>query len=213
MRFWPSKRATLPPPEIKRVKPEKSRRIGRKRTIVLVAAGFSILAAAWLFVHEARLILEQPITSWERDDTADCAIVLTGGPHRIREGVDLLAQKAVQKLIISGVHPHANFRDIFPLWPFYGEIREQDIILERRSQTTYGNAQQTLPLVEALRCRDVILITSRVHMRRALKTFRAEYPANIPIIARATVSYGARPLWDELATETLKSLFYSLWAY
>lgn len=213
MKFWPRKRTTLPPPEIKLRTTEKSRWLGRKRSIVLLIAAIGILIGALLFIREARLILEQPITSWERDDVADCAIVLTGGPNRIREGVDLLAQKAVQKLIISGVHPHANFREIFPLWPFYGEIREQDIILERRSETTFGNAQQTLPLVEALRCRDIILITSRVHMRRALKTFQAEYPPNFPIITRATISYGARPLWDELATETVKSLFYSLWAY
>lgn len=213
MWFWPRRRATFPTPEIQVEKKNRSRWFGRKRTIALLVVAIGFLTGAWLFIREARLILEQPITSWERDDVADCAIVLTGGPNRIREGVDLLAQKAVQKLIISGVHPHASFRDIFPLWPFYGDLREQDIILERRSETTFGNAQQTLPLVEALRCRDIILITSRVHMRRALKTFQAEYPPNIPIIPRATISYGARPLWDELAMETLKSLFYSMWAY
>lgn len=185
----------------------------RRKRLVALVLGAVFFLSAWLFIREAKLILKQPITSWLQDDSADCAVVLTGGPHRIREGVDLLTRKAVQKLIISGVHPQASFRDIFPLWPFYGDLKEQDIILERRSETTYGNAQQTLPLVEALRCRDIILITSRVHMRRALFTFRAEYPADFPIIARATISYGVRPGWGEVATETLKALFYSFWAY
>ncbi len=197
----------LQPPEPPR------RRLGRKASVTVGALIFFSLIGFWLFVREARLILEQPLSSWREDDVADCAIVLTGSPNRIREGVDLLARRAVQKLIISGVNPQAGLKDIFPLWPFYGDLREQDIILERRSQTTYGNAQQSLPLVEALRCRDIILVTSRAHMRRALKTFKAEYPPGFPITPRATISYGVRPGWGELLTETAKALFYSLWAY
>lgn len=185
---------------------------GVRIALSLVLICFALLF--WAYVREARLILEQPITSWTEDSTADCAIVLTGGPNRIRDGVDLLARKNVQKLIIAGVHPQAGFRDIFPLWPFYGDIKEQqDVILERRSLTTYGNAQQALPLVEALRCRDVILITSRLHMRRALKTFRAEFPPDFKIIPRAIVSSGVRPGPWELILESTKALFYALWAY
>lgn len=167
----------------------------------------------WAFTREMGRIGAQPVTSWNEDLTADCAVVLTGGPNRIREGFDLLTRKSVQKLIISGVHPHAGLRDILPLWPFYGDIREQDVILERRSRTTYGNAQQSLPLVEALRCRDLILITSRTHMRRALKTFHAEFPPQITILPRAVTAASVEPTWSEISTETLKALFYSLWAY
>jgi uncharacterized SAM-binding protein YcdF (DUF218 family) len=179
-------------------------------------AAFAFLVVfvfTWAFVREMRLIRHQPISSWTDDSTADCAVVLTGGPNRIREGFDLLARQKVHKLIVSGVHPQAGIRDIMPLWPFYSEIREQDVVLERRSRTTYGNAQQTLQLVEALRCRDLILVTSRTHMRRALATFRAEFPTNMPIIPHAVISGSLEPSWSELTTETLKALFYSLWAY
>jgi len=181
----------------------------------LLAALFLTVAGVflWAFVHELRQIAAQPVSSWTEDASADCAVVLTGGPNRIREGVDLLTRRAVQKLIISGVHPQAGIRDILPLWPFYGEIREQDVILERRSRTTYGNAQQSLQLVEALRCRDLILITSRTHMRRALATFHAEFPPQITIIPRAVIASSFEPTWAEISTETVKALFYSLWAY
>ncbi len=172
-----------------------------------------VVVFAWSFAREVNLILRQPVNSWTEDVSADCAVSLTGGPQRIREGLDLLARKAVQKLIISGVHPQATLRDIFPLLPYYGELREQDVILERRSQTTFGNAQQTLPLVEALHCRDLVLVTSRVHMRRALSTFKAEFPPEFPIIVRAVPTLSDPPGWDEVTWEALKSLFYSPWAY
>ena len=172
-----------------------------------------VVTLVWAFVRELRTILSQPLASWSEDQSADCAVVVTGGPNRVREGFDLLSRRAVQKLIISGVHPQAELREIFPLWPYYGDLREQDVVLERRSRTTYGNAQQSLPLVEALRCRDVILITSRAHMYRALKTFRAEFPPGFTILPRAVVGASIGPGWGEATLETLKSIFYSLWAY
>src|SRR5580658_8318424 len=120
-----------------------------------------------LFRREVGYIEHEPISAWTEDHKADCAVVLTGGPGRVREGFDLLAQGQVRKLIISGVHPKATLREIFPQWPFYGNLREEDVVLERRSATTYGNAQQSLPLVEALHCRNLVLITSHLHMHRA----------------------------------------------
>jgi uncharacterized SAM-binding protein YcdF (DUF218 family) len=139
--------------------------------------------------------------------------VLTGGAGRVREGFDLLSHREVKKLIISGVHPQAGLRDIFPQWPYYGDLREIDVILEKRSGTTYGNAQQSLALVEALHCRDVILITSRLHMYRALKTFQGVFPSSIPIYPRAILSGAVQPGFVDLSTEIVKSLFYSIWAY
>lgn len=151
--------------------------------------------------------------AWFEDQSADCGVALTGGAGRIREGFDLLSHRAIKKLIISGVHSRSTLRDIFPLWPYYGTLSESDVVLERRSGTTYGNAQQSLPLVEALHCKNVLLITSQLHMHRSLKTFRAIFPPEFEIQGRAIVSGSFKPkVWDH-AIETLKSLFYALWAY
>ena len=181
-----------------------------------VFAGILVLFGllSWAFVREARAIRAQSVSSWSEDAVADCAVVVTGGPSRIREGFDLLSRRSVQKLIISGVHPQVELRELFPLWPYYGELREQDVVIERRSQTTYGNAVQTLPLVEALRCRDLVLVTSRLHMRRTMSMFKSEFPPGFPISPRAVLGQGnAEPGWWELSNETLKSIFYDLWAY
>ncbi len=163
--------------------------------------------------REFERVCTAPINSWSEDQTADCAVVLTGGANRTREGVDLLARHSVRKLIISGVNPQAELMDIFPQLPFYGTVMTEDVILEKRSQSTYGNAQQSLPLVEALRCRDVLLVTSRLHMYRALRTFRAEFPTTIVIYPRAVFGGYTDLGWSEILLEASKSLFYSLWAY
>lgn len=166
-----------------------------------------------LFLREFNRIKEEPISSWEKEISADCAVVLTGGANRVKEGFDLLSRGQIRKLIISGVYSNASLREIMPNWPFYGGMNPKDVLLEHRSSTTYGNAQQSLPLVEALGCRDVALVTSNLHMSRAYRTFVAVFPENF-MISKHAVNPGRSEMGVlELSTEVLKSLFYSLWAY
>lgn len=172
-----------------------------------------LIGLSILFVREKKRVLQTEVTAWTTDHSADCAVVLTGGPHRVREGFDLLAQSRIKKLILSGVHPKATLREIFPQWPYYGLLDEENVILERRSQTTYGNIQQTVPLLEALFCKDVILITSRVHMYRAYRTFRGKLSLDYPIYQRAIVARSLEPSWEDLVPEVFSSIFYSLFAY
>lgn len=179
----------------------------------LISLALALGLFGWIYFREQAQILAEPLSGWTEDHRADCAVVLTGGPGRVREGFDLLAQGRVHKLIISGVHPRATLREIFPQWPFYGGLRVEDVVLERRSTTTYGNALQSLPLVEAVRCRSVVLVTSHIHMRRAYKTFRGIFPPEILLLTRGISSGSVPPRSSDVAIEVLKALFYSLWAY
>lgn len=179
----------------------------------LGVAFFVLALFFWRLGVESQKIKSFEITSWTHSHRADCAVVLTGGPHRVREGLDMLSRGAVKKVIIAGVHPDAKFREIFPIWPYYPEVRQRDVVLERNSLTTFGNAQQAWPLVEALNCRDVVLVTSQVHMYRALQTFRAVLPSEFSIFPRTTPGRSAHLDRFEVWSESLKSLFYSVWAY
>jgi uncharacterized SAM-binding protein YcdF (DUF218 family) len=171
------------------------------------------LALTFRTWQEYKNVQSEPVNSWKNTVQADCAVVLTGGAGRVREGFDLLANQNIKKLIISGVYQNAQLREIMPTWTFYGGLREEDVVLERRSETTYGNAQQSLAIVEALKCRDVVLVTSRLHMYRSYRTFRSIFPPNIPIYKQAVVSVRLNSsLWDVL-NEAFKSLFYSTWVY
>jgi uncharacterized SAM-binding protein YcdF (DUF218 family) len=166
-----------------------------------------------LWFEEMKRVISHPINAWTDLQQSDCAIVLTGGPNRINEGFDLLYQKQIRKLIIAGVNPDSHLEEIFPNIVFYGDLNLEDVILEKTSKTTYGNAQQTLPLIEAMNCKDVILITSRLHMYRSLKTFRAHFPRNIQIYPRGTIGRQLAIEWNQVAIESLKSVFYRAWAY
>lgn len=172
-----------------------------------------IWATLFRFYSEYRAVITEPVLSWGTNQFADCAVVLTGGAGRVRAGFDLLSNQNIKKLIISGVNPNSRLREIMPVWSFYGSLSEDDVVLEKRSETTYGNAQQSLPIVEALRCRDILLVTSRQHMHRSYKTFRGAYPENIDIVKHAVVAGRYDISMAEGAIEALKSLFYSLWAY
>ena len=175
---------------------------------VPILAGIS-----YLYYREVKTLLETPIDAWESDATADCAVVLTGGPGRVKEGLDLLVRRQVQRVIIAGVNPQVNLRDLYPQLALYPQLNERDLVLERRSETTYGNAQQSLPIVEALQCRSILLVTSYLHMNRAHQTFTSTYPVEIRVIPYSIAGSDFPPHNWDLFMEVIKSWFYALWAY
>lgn len=176
---------------------------------LFLAIGF----LTWLYWAESQKILSQEVTAWTLDQKGDCGVVLTGSPGRVREGFDLLVQGRVRKLIISGVFPGAELRDIFPQLPYYGPVDAENVILEKRSTTTFGNAQQTQPLIEALGCKNIILVTSRLHMRRAYRLFKEVLPEGFEIKPRAVIVGSYQPEFFDLFLEVVKSYFYDIWAY
>jgi uncharacterized SAM-binding protein YcdF (DUF218 family) len=167
------------------------------------------LLMVFFYAKELQNVRAERVTAWSEDASADCAVVLTGSRGRVKDGLSLLSRGSVRKLILSGVYEKASLRDIYPEWPYYGDLNPDDVFLEKFSQTTYGNALQTLTVVEALKCKDLILITSEPHAYRAYKTFRAIFPKNFKITKRSV--YVADSI-DEYF-EALKSLFYSIWVY
>lgn len=175
-----------------------------------MALAFSL---GWALQRQTTEIMSYNVDSWLKDAHADCAVVLTGGPHRMNEGVDLLYRKSIKTLIVAGVNPASHIEEIFPNLIFYGDLNLKDIVLEKNSKTTFGNAHQALPLVEAFQCKKVLLITSRLHMYRSIETFKAHFPAHISLIPHAVVGKNYEPPWTDLINEAMKSLFYSLWAY
>lgn len=183
----------------------------RKRFFFIFAA----VVVFGLFVYEGRQILnDQPerLEDNEIDQLPihDCGVVLTGGPGRIRESIEILVQKKIKKLIISGVYKEAQLAEIFPALPFYPEIDSNDIILEKHSESTYGNAAQSLALVQTLQCKNVLLITSQLHMHRAYQVFRSLYPESIQIKKYYVFTARKDPKEMDLLIETIKSVFYTV---
>ena len=68
------------------------------------------------------------------------------------------------------------------------------ITVQAESRNTHEEASRDVQILAALNIEHVVLVTSEIHMRRSLGTFRAEGLAAIPAIARDP--YLARS-WDE----------------
>lgn len=183
------------------------------RNLILTISLLSVIGVIYFYFYEIKLILRTPIDSWERDDVAECAVVLTGGPGRVKEGLDLLVRRQVRHLIIAGVNPQVGLYHLYPQLALYPQINIENIILERRSETTYGNAQQSLPIVEALQCHKILLVTSYIHARRAFKTFQSTYPEDIQIIPYSVAGSDLPYHLSDLILEATKTGFYSLWAF
>ena len=184
-----------------------------KRFLFIGISLVIVFVLSFFFLLEFRRISAQTITAWDEDYKADCAVVLTGGAGRIREGFDLLSRGSIRKLIISGVHSKAILDEIFPQWPFYGNLDKEDVVLEKVSTTTYENAMESRKWVQKLQCKDVLLITSYLHMYRANRVFRRIFPDDYSIHIVAVAPQSSRVPAESHVTETFKSLFYSLWAY
>jgi uncharacterized SAM-binding protein YcdF (DUF218 family) len=179
-------------------------------------AGLGLIAAGLVALIFLRIHIDMQkvsVSSWTEDTSADCAVVLTGGPYRVREGFALLARHQVRHLVITGVNTNTELRDLMTPWDLFWGPPAEKIILEKRSHTTFGNAQQTLPIVEGLGCQRVALITSAVHMFRAYRTFRSSYPSGIVLLQHAVPASVENATWIEYMTEVLKAAFYSLWAF
>jgi DUF218 domain len=172
--------------------------------LLLILALFS--AASFLIFQR---MYREPMNLWSGPwPQADCGIVLTGAPGRVRDAFDYLARGKIRKLVVSGVYKEAELHELFPYLPFYPEVKTEAIFLEKRSQTTFGNAQQSLVFIEALGCNDVVLMTSQVHMARSYDIFRATFPRQIVIkkLALPNARF-ERTIWG-LGLETFKSIFY-----
>ena len=163
------------------------------------------------FVEELRNVRGEPIEGVSDDlEPSDCGVVLTGSPGRMRESFEVLAQHKVRKLIISGVYRDAKLHEIFPQLPYYPEVNPGDVILEKISRSTLSNVEQSLVVAQALKCSNILLMTSRLHMYRAYRTFRVLFPSQIAIRKYAIVNPGKEDSLWAIFLETIKSIFYRL---
>lgn len=164
---------------------------------------------AVVLYYQFEEIQKEPMNLWmSPTPVGQCGVVLTGAPGRVRESFEILAQRKIQKLIVSGVYKDSQLREIFPYLPFYPEVSESDIILEKKSETTYGNAIQSLVLVESLKCKTVVLMTSQVHMRRAYRIFRSTFPNDIEIQKLSLPNSKTEKNLIDIWIEVFKTLFY-----
>lgn len=164
---------------------------GVGRTAIAVCAGAAVLLAAGF----AWFLRSLPADEIVLARNADGIVVLTGGPSRITDAIELLAAGRGKRLLISGANRATTSGEISRLNPQYGPIVSCCVDFDR-SLNTLGNAIETKHWVESRGFRSLIVVTSNYHMPRALAEIAHQLPdvslLPFPVVAE---KLHAEPWW------------------
>jgi uncharacterized SAM-binding protein YcdF (DUF218 family) len=130
--------------------------------------------------------------------TADGIVVLTGGSHRIEQGLHLLAQHQAPLLLVSGVLPGTEAARLARAAGIDPAVVAGRVTLGQSAISTRGNALETVDWVQRHHLRSLIVVTAFYHMPRALAELRRALPA--------TTLYASPVAPDPQSTRTLMLL-------
>lgn len=148
-------------------------------TTVVTTAYIALCIWGAGFVYFSYLV--STISPQLTDKKADAIIVLTGGAGRINAGVNLLNDKIVEKLFISGVDEAVTLEALATLMGRDPDDLRCCVVLGHMAQTTAQNADEVAAWAKKEKAGIIILVTSDYHMPRAWMEFRRDLPDRIII--------------------------------
>ena len=144
-----------------------------RRTVSLIGA-LCLLAIVLGFFKFSLDISESGNST--RSPNADAIVVLTGGPDRIRTGLELLENGEAKRLLITGVHPDTSDAAIRSNVHLELELFECCVEIDRLAQDTRQNAYYASMWVKNNNFKTLIVVTSNYHMPRSLLLMRRAMP-------------------------------------
>ena len=170
-----------------------SKKPNKRRNLIVFSILICFLFSNEFLFNEVARKWEAPFTKFENLDTYDYAILLGGfssydtaytrvnfeeAADRFCQTLSLYEQKKVKKIFISGgsgsiLHQDKTEADKIKIFLMALNIPESNIIIESVSRNTHENATNVASYLKkhdpAARC---LLVTSAMHMRRALGCFK-----------------------------------------
>ncbi len=137
----------------------------------------------------------------------DAIVVLTGGRHRIAEGIKLINDKLARKMLISGVSQDVSIKDIEKQSGVKVNDKSQ-IELGYSATNTVENAAEIRNWIERNKITSVRFVTSNYHIPRGLEELSV-YNLPIKIIAHPVYSEKVAQKWWQSAG----SLSLIFWEY
>ena len=123
--------------------------------LLLYALGFVLFA----------FTLGKPASA--NNGTTDAAVVLTGGPGRIQQGIEVLKGGKAQRLLVAGADPAVTKPDLARQIKGSRKWLTCCVDLGSESVDTRSNAEEAQRWLLRHKYKSVRLITSDWHMRRA----------------------------------------------
>ncbi|MEK3683110.1 YdcF family protein [Paenibacillus sp. FSL R10-2736] len=165
-----------------------------------------------LFLYFPLLLILLPLFSVGRflvlsqtPQNADVIIVLSGGRGRVEQGAELYDLHHALHLILSNVSESGGPSGDMHQTALALGIPEEAILTEDAAQSTYQNAQFTLPIMKQHGFKSAIVVSSDFHMRRVKFIFDQVYKKSgieLTYIG-ADSGYNAKTWWsDRYSRET-----------
>lgn len=148
----------------------------------LIALGFLLwfLGLVWFAVF-----LPQPA---DVSIKTDAVVVLTGGPGRMRRGIDILSADGAKRMMVSGVDPSVRRAELEEAVNIPRKLSRCCIDLDKASVDTISNARETARWLAGHDYHSVRLVTSDWHLRRAELELRHNVDGSMKIVGDAVPS-------------------------
>lgn len=153
---------------------------------------------------------------------ADAIIVVSGDSNgeRIRQGAELYRQGMGDYFLVSGgyVYWRVTLADLMRKHANALGVPLSAIIIEDQSQSTYENAKFSLPILQKLGVKSVIIVTSPTHTRRLKGVFQKVFGKagiKVMICPAKNSKFNADKWWtrnedgEEVAMEYVKLVSYT----
>jgi uncharacterized SAM-binding protein YcdF (DUF218 family) len=129
----------------------------------LIVTAIALFAGGFLVFYHHVATITPPV-----NPKADAIVVLTGGYQRIDQAVELLANGAGKRLLISGVNPATTGNHIKLLTRGSDDLFACCVDIGHDAMDTTGNATETARWIRERAFKSIILVTNNYHMPRSL---------------------------------------------
>lgn len=146
-----------------------------KQKVIYALSGAGLILVGYLFVS----FIYSDSSKRNEVMLLDAIVVLTGGTGRIEAGASLLSEGRAPVLILSGVNKESDLKSIF--FKVNIALDTSRIIIEAGAKSTYENAVEVRKILREKGLKDIILVTSNYHIKRALYIFRKVLPEEVMI--------------------------------
>jgi uncharacterized SAM-binding protein YcdF (DUF218 family) len=189
---------------------------GRVLLVFFVLGGGPIV-----YFHKALLRRLPPLmVTKDEPKAADALVVLAGDHrgHRVEYACELWKRGLVAKgpFVIPGgmLYKNLSWADVMKDHAVKNGVPEDRIILQRRSETTWQDAEFILPELKKRGVKSILLVTSPLHSGRAAKIFRQQCaPLGIEVISCPSRDDPPEAWWEDpvatrfLVNELLKRVY------
>lgn len=180
----------------------------RGMAVPVAMTGFGLLAGLMIFAASAsRFTPTMP-----RSGLVDAVVVLTGGEHRVREGLRLFEETRARRILISGVH-HQTTREELKRRAGRGvapTLFSCCVDVGYRALDTTGNADEAAFWAATWGFKRIAVVTSTYHMPRGLLELSRALP-NADLVPHAVTSptFGAGRWWTSPTTIRIIAIEYA----